>query len=174
MKFSAKPSSIMKFAIVLFAGVMAFGAAGAQQISIGMINTQRIRAGAPQMKAADARLKQEFDKRIADLQDMEGRINAMQTKYDKDAPTMTEADRARSTRDLSELAKDYQRRKRELQEDFNQRRNEEEESALKGILKVVQQVAEENKIDVVFQEGSAAYVNPRIDITDKVLKALNK
>lgn len=174
MKFSAKPSSMLKFAVALFAGFLAIGAAGAQQISIGVINSQRILAEAPQMKAASARLKAEFEKRITDVQDLEGRINAMQTKYEKDAPLMTEADRAKASRDLGELAKDYQRRKRELQEDINQRRNEEDANALDKVKKVVTQVAEENKLDLVLQDASVAYASQRIDITDKVLKALNK
>ena len=174
MKFSAKPSYMLKFAVVLFARLLAIGAAEAQQISIGVINSQRILAEAPQMKAASARLKQEFEKRITEVQDLEGRINAMQSKYEKDAPLMTEADRAKASRDLGDLAKDYQRRKRELQEDINQRRNEEDESALAKVKKVVTQVAEENKLDLVLQDASVAYASSRIDITDKVLKALNK
>lgn len=174
MKFSAKPSSMLKYAVVLFAGLLAFGAAQAQQLSVGVINSQRILAEAPQMKAASARLKQEFEKRETEVQDMENRISAMQTKYEKDAPLMTEADRARASRDLGELAKDYQRRKRELQEDFNQRRNEEYDNALAKVKKVVTQVAEENKFDLVLQDTSVAYSSSRIDITEKVLKALNK
>jgi outer membrane protein len=165
---------MLKFAVVLFAGLLAFGAAEAQQISIGVINSQRILAEAPQMKAASARLKQEFEKRETEVQDLENRINGMQAKYEKDAPLMTEADRAKSSRDLGELAKDYQRRKRELQEDFNQRRNEEYDNALSKVKKVVTQVAEENKFDLVLQDTSVAYSSSRIDITEKVLKALNK
>jgi len=172
--FSAKSSSMLKYAVVLFAGLMAFGAAQAQQLSIGVINSQRILAEAPQMKAASARLKQEFEKRETEVQDLENRINGMQAKYEKDAPLMSEADRAKASRDLGELAKDYQRRKRELQEDFNQRRNEEYDNALAKVKKVVTQVAEENKFDLVLQDTSVAYSSSRIDVTEKVLKALNK
>ena len=172
--FSAKSSSMLKYAVVLFAGLMAFDAAQAQQLSIGVINSQRILAEAPQMKAASARLKQEFEKRETEVQDLENRINGMQAKYEKDAPLMSEADRAKASRDLGELAKDYQRRKRELQEDFNQRRNEEYDNALAKVKKVVTQVAEENKFDLVLQDTSVAYSSSRIDVTEKVLKALNK
>ena len=165
---------MLKYAVVLFAGLTAFGAAQAQQLSIGVINSQRILAEAPQMKAASARLKQEFEKRETEVQDLENRINGMQAKYEKDAPLMSEADRAKASRDLGELAKDYQRRKRELQEDFNQRRNEEYDNALAKVKKVVTQVAEENKFDLVLQDTSVAYSSSRIDVTEKVLKALNK
>jgi len=165
---------MLKFAAVFLVGFLAFGTAQAQQLSIGVINSQRILAESPQMKAATARLKQEFEKREADLQDMDARINASQAKYEKDAPVMSEADRAKAQRDLTELVKDFQRRKREFQEDVNQRRNEEFDGALTKVNKVVRQVAEENKFDLILQDTGTAYFSPRIDITDKVLKALNK
>ena len=174
MKFLAKPLSMLKFAAVLFAGFLAAGTAQAQQISIGVINSQRILAEAPQMKAATAKLKQEFEKRENELKDIEARANALQAKYEKDAPLMTEADRAKAQRDLGDLVKDFQRRKREFQEDANQRRNEEFDIALTKVNKVVHQVAQDNKFDLILQDTGTAYFSPRVDITDKVLSALNK
>jgi outer membrane protein len=70
------------------------------------------------------------------------------------------------------MDKDFQRRQREFREDLNQRRNEEMATVLDRASKVVKQMAEAEKYDLVLQE--AVYVGPRIDITEKVLKALNK
>ena len=85
---------------------------------------------------------------------------------------MSESDRARRQRELTDLDKDYQRKQREFREDLNQRRNEELAVVLERANKVIKQIAEIEKYDIVFQE--AVYASPRIDITDKVLKALNK
>jgi outer membrane protein len=96
----------------------------------------------------------------------------MADKLDKDAPVLSEADRGRRQRELGDLDKDFQRRQREFREDLNQRRNEELATVLDRTNRVIKQIAEAEKYDIVFQE--AVYISPRIDITDKVLKALNK
>jgi outer membrane protein len=96
----------------------------------------------------------------------------MADKLDKDGPVLSESDRARRQRELNDLDKDFQRRQREFREDLNQRRNEELATVLERTNRVIKQIAEAEKYDIVFQE--AVYISPRIDITDKVLKALNK
>ncbi len=85
---------------------------------------------------------------------------------------LSDAERAKRQRELAEMDKDFQRRQREFREDLNQRRNEELAIVLEKANKVIKQLAEAEKYDIVFQE--AVYFSPRVDITDKVLKALNK
>jgi outer membrane protein len=98
----------------------------------------------------------------------------MSEKLDKDAAVISESDRVKRQREISDLDKDIQRKQREFREDLNQRRNEELAGVLERTTKVIKQIAEAEKYDIVLQE--AVYFNPnsRVDITDKVLKALNK
>jgi hypothetical protein len=93
------------------------------------------------------------------------------SSLDKDATVLSESDRIKRQRELSDLDKDLQRKQREFREDLNQRRNEELAAVVDRTNKVIKQIAEAEKYDIVFQE--AVYASPRIDITDKVLKALN-
>jgi outer membrane protein len=69
------------------------------------------------------------------------------------------------------MDREFQRRRRELQEDLNQRKNEELQALLERAQRVVRQLAEQEKYDVILQD--AVYVGPRIDVTDKVLKILD-
>lgn len=146
--------------------------AGAQESKIGFVSTERIFREANPAKAAQAKIEQEFSKREKELQDMAARLKSMSEKLDKDAAILSESDRVKRQRELSDLDKDFQRKQREFREDLNQRRNEELAIVLERTNKVIKQIAEAEKYDIVFQE--AVYISPRIDITDKVLKALNK
>ena len=103
---------------------------------------------------------------------MASRLKSMSDKLDKDTAILSESDRVKRQRELADLDKDFQRKQREFREDLNQRRNEELAIVLERTNKVIKQIAESEKYDIVFQE--AVYASPRIDITDKVLKALNK
>ncbi|MBK4734544.1 OmpH family outer membrane protein [Noviherbaspirillum pedocola] len=160
--------------MLLAASLLVIGSAQAQaqEMKIGFVSTERIFREAAPAKAANAKIEQEFSKRDKDLQDMAARLKAMSDKLDKDAPVLSESDRGRRQRELAELDKDFQRRQREFREDLNQRRNEELATVLDRTNRVIKQIAEAEKYDIVFQE--AVYISPRIDITDKVLKALNK
>ena len=153
---------------VLFAAVPA----SAQEPSkIGFVSLDRILRDSTPAKAAQSKLETEFSKRQKDLQDAGARLKAAADKFDKDAPVLSESDRSRRQRELSDMDKDFQRRQREFNEDINQRKNEELAAVVDRANKVIRQISEGEKFDIVFQD--AVYVNPRIDITDKVIKALN-
>lgn len=144
----------------------------AQETKIGFVNTERIFREATPAKAAEAKIVQEFSKRDKDLQDLAARLKGMSDKLDKEAAVLSESDRVKRQRELADLDKDFQRKQREFREDLNQRRNEELATVLERTNKVIKQIAEAEKYDIVFQD--AVTFSPRIDITDKVLKALNK
>ncbi|WP_179403813.1 OmpH family outer membrane protein [Burkholderia guangdongensis] len=145
--------------------------AHAQDVArIAAVNSDRILRESAPAKAAQIKLEAEFAKRDKDLQDMTQRLKAMSDALDKNGPSMSAADRAQKQRDLAQLDTDFQRKQREFREDLNQRRNEELAAVLDKANKVIKQIAEQQNYDLIVQE--AVYVSPRIDITDKVLKAL--
>jgi outer membrane protein len=146
--------------------------AHAQESRIGFVNTERIFREATPAKTAQVKSDQEFSKREKELQEVAARLKAMSEKLDKDVAVISESDRSRRQRELTDLDKDFQRKQREFREDLNQRKNEELASVLERTTRVIKQIAEAEKYDIVFQD--AVYASPRIDITDKVLKALNK
>ena len=143
----------------------------AQELKVGYVNSERILRDSNPAKAATAKLEQEFSKRDKELQDMGAKLKAAADKFEKDAPVLAESERARRQRELTELDRDFQRRQREFREDLNQRRNEELQSLLERAQRIVRQIAEQEKYDLIVQD--AVYFSPRVDITDKVLRALN-
>ncbi len=152
------------------AGVMA------QEAKIGYINTQRITTESAPAKAAQAKLEQEFSKRQKDLADLQLSVKSLGEKFERDAPTLTETQRATRQREFAEQSRDFQRKQREFQEDAGGRRNEELQQVLDKANKAVKQVADSEKYDLVLQvdgPGVVAFTNGKLDITDKVLKILN-
>jgi outer membrane protein len=170
---SISTTKVLLAFVAVLAGNMAAGSdALAQESKIGFVSTERIFREAAPAKAAQAKIEQEFSKRDRELQEVAARLKLMSEKFDKDAPVLSESDRVRRQRELTDLDKEFQRKQREFREDLNQRRNEELAIVLERTNKVIKQIADTEKYDIVFQE--AVYASPRIDITDKVLRALNK
>jgi outer membrane protein len=145
--------------------------ASAQEFRVGFVNTDRIFREATAAKAAQAKLEAEFAKREKELGDVGNTLKTASEKFEREAPTLAESQRATRQKQLVEQDRDFQRKRREFQEDLNARKNEELQAVLERANKIVKQVAEQEKYDLVLQE--AVYVNPKHDITDKVLKALN-
>ncbi len=145
--------------------------AGAQETRIAAVNSERILRDSQPAKQAQVKLEQEFSKRDRELQDMAQKIKGMADRLDKDTAVLAVADRPRRQRELADLDREFQRKQREFREDLNQRRNEELAQVLERANRVIRQLAEQRKYDLIVQE--AVYVNPRIDITDDVMKALN-
>jgi outer membrane protein len=158
--------------LAVLVAALAFGAqAQADEFRVGFVNTDRIFREANTAKAAQAKLEQEFSRREKDLNDMGNSLKSASDKFEREAPTLSESQRVQRQKQLVDQDRDFQRKRREFQEDLNARKNEELQQVLERANRVVRQVAEQEKYDVVLQE--AVYINPKYDITDKVIKALN-
>jgi len=158
---------------LLCAGAMAQASAQTgMPIRIGFVYTERLMTESKLAKAADAKLQAEFSKRQKQVDDMLQRYKQSREKFDDEAPKLSDVDRTKRTRELLDMEKDVQRMQREYNEDLFQRKNEERAAIAQKAYKLIEQVAEQEHLDVVLQE--AIWTSPRIDITDRILKLLDK
>ena len=137
----------------------------------GFVHTERILRDSVPAVRAQKKIEAEFQKRDRELAGIADQLKKMQTELDKDAMTMGETQRRAKEREFGELNREFQRKQREFREDLNQRRNEELAQVVEQANRIIRMIAEQEKFDIIFQE-MPAYVSPRIDITDKVIKAL--
>jgi len=155
---------------VVFLAALLVALPAAAQAKIGFVNTQRVLNQSAPAVRANKRIEAEFQKRDQELARMADQLKRMQDDLDRNSMTMAEAQRRNKEREFGEMNREFQRKQREFREDLNQRRNEELRQLMDQAERVVRQIAEQEKFDIIFQD--AAFVAPRIDITDKVIKAL--
>ncbi len=144
--------------------------ADAADMKIGFVNRERILVEAAPAKRAQQKLEKEFAPRDAELQKIAKQARDLQAVLDKEGVTLSEADRRNKETELARLNSNFQRAQREFREDINLRRNEELAAILDRVNKVILQLADAEKFDLILQE--AVYISPKLDITDRVLKAL--
>ncbi len=143
----------------------------AEELKVGYINTDRVFRDSNAAITAQNKLQQEFSKREKDIVDSGNTLKSDAEKFERDAMTMSESQRSTRQRQLMEQDRELQRKRQEFQEDVKNRKNEEFKVVLDKANKVIKQLAEAEKYDVLLQQ--VAYINPKLDITDKVIKALN-
>ena len=142
----------------------------AADLKVGFVKLERLfKEAAPAVKA-QKKIEKEFASRDQELQKLAKQARDLQNSLEKDGVTMGESERRDKEQDLARMNRDLQRMQRELREDLNLRKNEELAAVLERANKVIQQIAESEKFDLILQE--AVYISPRIDITDRVIKAL--
>ena len=158
-------------ATMALALLLSAGAAAGAEYKIGFVNTERLFRDAAPAKRAQAKIEKEFAARDTEIQKLAKQVRDMQSSLDRDGPTMSDNDRRNKERDLANQSRDLQRMQREFREDLNLRRNEELAGIQERANKVIQQIAESEKYDLILQDP-VVYASQRIDITDKVIKAL--
>jgi len=157
-------------ALVAAASLLGLGNAYAEELRIGIVRTDRILQESAPMIKAQKKLEKEFASREQELQKVAKQARDLQSQLEKEGVTLPESDRRAKEQELNRVNRDLQRMQRELREDYNLRRNEEWSAVLERVNKVINAIAEQEKYDLILQD--AVYVSKRVDITDKVLKAL--
>ena len=157
-------------AFFLFPFLLALAIPAHAESKLGFVNGQRVVNESPQAKKAKQKIEKEFEKRDQDLQQISKRIKSLQEAIEKNGVTMAESERRGKERELNELNREFQRKQREFREDLNLRQNEEMAAVLERANKVIKQIAEAEKYDLVVQD--VVFVSQRLDITEKVIKAL--
>jgi outer membrane protein len=161
--------------ILLFALVLPTASANqaiAAEFKIGFVNTERIFRDSQQALKAQKKLEKEFQSRDQEIQKMIKQARDLQAYLEKEGLTLSEADRAKKQRDLANLSRDLQNNQRAFREDLNQRRNEEFATVQERARKAIIDIAEKERFDLIVE--NVVYASPRVDMTDRVLKALDR
>lgn len=161
-----KAFATLSLAFLLTAPVMA------AELKIGYVHTERVFRESPLAVKAQKKLEQEFAKREQEIQKMIKQGRDLQTSLEKEGLTLAESEKNRRERDLANLNRDIQRSQREFREDLNMRKNEEFASVHEKARKAISDIAEKEKYDLILE--NVVYASPRVDITDRVLKALDR
>ncbi len=161
----------LKTAVIGVALGLGMAAAQAEDLKIGYVNSERVLREANMAKSAQTKLETEFAKRKKEIDDLAAKLKTTSDRLDKESATMSESERARRQRDLLDMDRDLQRRSREFQEDLNQRKNEELASVVERANRVIKQIFDQEKYDLIVQE--VVFASSRVDITKKVIDALN-
>jgi outer membrane protein len=166
----ARPHGCLSLAAL----ALSLAAAGAEaQNRIGFVNQDRIMRESTVAQRAQKKIEAEFAKRDQELSKIAEQLKKMQEGLERNAMTMSDSERGKREREFNDTNREFQRRQREFREDLGTRRNEELSGIINRANQVIRQIAESEKLDAVFQDGQVIWSNPRIDITERVIKALD-
>jgi outer membrane protein len=144
----------------------------AAELKIGFVNTEKVFRDSQLAVKAQKKLEKEFQTREQDIQKQVKQAKELQAMMEKEGLTMSEADRTKRQKDLANLSREIQHAQRAFREDLNQRKNEEFSGVQDRARKAIMEIAEKEKFDLVLE--NVVYASPKVDITERVLKALER
>lgn len=162
----------MKRLFLLLFTITLPAAAQTADLKIGFVNTERVFRDSQQAVKAQKKLEKEFQSREQEIQKSIKQARDLQSWLEKEGLTLSEAERSKKQRELANLSRDLQHSQREFREDLNQRRNEEFAGVQERARKVIQEIAEKEKYDLIIE--NVVYASPRVDITERILRALER
>lgn len=160
---------------LIYAGLVFFACvtqANADGFRIGVVDTERILRESDQAVRAEKKIEKEFASRDQEIKKLIKQSKDLQASLEKDGSTMSDTVRRNKERELANMNLNLQTLQREFREDLNLRKNEELAVVLAHADKAIREIAESEGYDIILQE--AVYRNPKVDITDKVLKHLSE
>lgn len=164
---------MFKEALIAAAGAaLLCGSVSAADFKVGVVSPARILSESAPAVAAQNKLKSYFKTREEELNRDIRDFRSRAQKFEKDSPVMTDTERMKQRNSLAESERDIARRQRALVEERNQRANEESQIILQRANRIIQDIAKKQKFDLILQD--AIWASPRADITEQVMKELNK
>ena len=143
----------------------------AADLKIGVVDYARLFEESPQAKVVRDGLQAEFGPRLQQLVSQDNALKAKGEKLQKDAATMTPDQRSKAEKDMRDAARELERKKGELQDDSNAKRQEEMNKLQRSLITEVREYAKSQSFDIVLADG-VIYATPAVDITAQVLQAL--
>jgi outer membrane protein len=148
-----------------------FSMPAAAELKVGVVDIAKLFEESPQAKVVQENLKAEFGPRLQQLIAQEQALKTRNDKYQKDLATMAADQRTKAEKDLRDSARELERKKAELQDDSNAKRQEEMNKLQRLLFGEVREYAKAQSFDIVIAEG-VLYATPTVDITAAVLAKL--
>jgi len=147
-------------------------AAPAHAQKIGVVDTARLVQESPQFTAMMEMLESEFAPRQRDLLNLQQQMQQKQQQYERDRTVLSEQERTALERELRDGARELQRQAAEYEEDLQIRQNEEMAKIRTQVLQAIQAFGRDERYDLII--GEALYFDSDVDVTDQVLRQLNR
>ncbi len=167
----------MKFRTFIIASALSFTSllalpSQSAELKLGFVRIDRILSESGSAQKASKKIEAEFAKREQELKVLTQQLKDIVEKLDRDAAVMAASETDKLKREATELDRDLKRKQQTYREDRTQRSNEEVQKIVEQANKVIRQIADTEKFDLIFQD--AVYVSPKIDLTERIIKILDK
>lgn len=163
------------FAALALIFALVAGAAEAQTLKIGYINSQEILASAPGAREAQQAFEREMQAYTNEAQQLQDELTRMQQQLAQQELTLSPEAKRNRQQQIQQKAQEAQARMQQMDQLAAQRRAELVQPVMDKITEVIEAMREEGNYALILDvaAGSIIAADPSLDLTAEVLRRLN-
>lgn len=138
------------------------------------INSKVLLEKSPQAIAANSRLQKQFGDRDQSLRKLAQDIKEMEKTFKNDNAIMSAEQKEKAKENIIQNKRRFQFEQQSLKDDLQAKQRELLQGLQVSIKKVIQAYGEANGYDFIFTDASIAYASDAVNITDEIIKELEK
>jgi Skp family chaperone for outer membrane proteins len=135
------------------------------------VNVAEVLSKSPQVKKLESELKESYETRKAELDKEQEKLTELEQKLSTEGEKMEFDERSTLEHRILAMRSKLKQELTWLEEDITIRKSGETSRLIKLLREVIEEVAREKKIDLVF-EGAVVYTSDRVNLSGAVLKRL--
>jgi Skp family chaperone for outer membrane proteins len=140
---------------------------------VGFVNVADVLNNSLQVKKLESELKVSYESRKSELDKEQEKLNTLEKKLADEGEKMTFEERSALEHQILSLRSRIKQELTWLEEDITIRKSAETGRLIKLLREVIEEVAKEKQIDLIF-EGAVVYTSDRVDLSDDVSERLKK
>lgn len=145
----------------------------AAEMKIGVYNERLVLSKAPQVELIESKLQKQFADRISELKALEEKGKEMQEEGKRNALTMTEEQKIKLNRDLTEIRTSLQAKGKNLNEDSQRAQQAEVNKIRVRIQQIVNKISTDENYDIVLRIEALVFRKEAVDISNKIITVLS-
>jgi Skp family chaperone for outer membrane proteins len=138
------------------------------------INAKLLLEQSPQAIAANAQLKEEFGEREQSLRKLAQGIQQMEKTYQTDGAIMSADQKKKAEDNIIQNKRRFQFEQQSLKEDLQNKQRELLQVVQLALKNVIQAYGTTNSYDFIFTDAGIAFGSDSVNITQEILKELQK
>ena len=140
---------------------------------IGVVDLQKIMQTSNQMKSIQQKLETEFKPRRDKLVAVETSLKSDMEKFKRDGAIMSASQKKDLEKKIVTAQQQFERDGQQYQQELSSAHNEAMEGLYTKVRSAISKIAQDEKYDLIVQKDAAPFSSQSLDVTDKVIKAIN-
>lgn len=153
---------------------LAAGPVQAEDLKIAYVDMEKAFTGCDAGKTAKSMFTRKLEKLTKKIESREVELTRMRDDLEKRASSLSNDARKNKEGDYRQKYKEYQRLVKDSQEDLRLEDSELTSKIVANLLKVVEKVGRDRGYTMVLEKKSVLFAAERIEITDQVVREMNK
>ena len=162
----------MKLTTLLFLSLLSIGVQADGKLAF--INVKLILEQSPQAIAANAQLKEEFGERELSFRKLVQEIQQMEKTYKTDGAIMSAEQKKKAEENIIQKQRRVKFEQQSLKEDLQRKQRELSQGVQSALRDVIQAYGTENGYDFIFTDNNVAFASDAVNITEDILKKMQK